>query len=202
MTYATNNYKILIYRYQIEIAHCHRDHPGLPFPTTTYNHEGCKTLPSCIYTIVNRLKRIIVSLHPSVNKIKWVFIVSEANSARQTPHFDNVSIYEYRLKRVRTNIGQIPFSVLFDLQYDVVGNPSRLCFYNEVGHDLSCTVHTISPGGFTMFRGDVLHGGADYPVRNIRLFMGVGTFAFPWDDNAVHVVQRVVNTNTSINVIN
>ena len=154
------------------------------FGTKTWHHPKMK--PNKIRDFILEFNKFLLILHPNINKIKWAFIVSGDNSTQQSPHCDNTYLASFRLDHIRTELDCIPFSIIFDIENDV-NNVSKLCVHDFLEKKVP-RVNKIAPGGCIVFRGDCLHSGVAYTRPNIRLFLGVGTHAFPWDDNSVEIV--------------
>jgi hypothetical protein len=141
-----------------------------------------RELPNEVRGFIYNLYRILVELHPAINRLRFAFIISMKDAPEQTQHADNESIVLYKYDNVRVPIEQIPFSMIFDVEH-CVDNKSYLRVKNKLV--------LIPPGGYILFRGDCRHSGVAYNKQNIRLFVGVGTTVFPWDPDKVILYRDV-----------
>lgn len=152
-----------------------------------------KNMPKDVTTIVESVSQQLVELNPTIKDIKWLFLISEKGCEKQVSHCDNNVFTTYMEGRKRNNrLGfNVPFSVLCALE-DSDKNPTHLYLHSTTKNKDSYEDRrvTLSRGGCAIFRGDQWHSGSEYDKLNIRLFIGVGTYACPYESEDVYYFEN------------
>ncbi len=180
------------YRYQIPILQITRD-IGKQGERILNSDEILfyrTDLPSAIKVALQDVCNGLIEFNPLIKDITLSYLISTEGCTSQVMHCDNTSISLFRtlskeqLHPLRhPSVNEMPFSMLIALENHKI-NPTKIEFY----HGLEKQIVTIVQGRGVIFRGDKEHGGAAYTQRNIRLFLGVGTYKFPYNPKEVDII--------------
>lgn len=146
-------------------------------------------LPEDLKNFITQVSQFLLTLNGCIKDIKWMYLISDSGCKQQSFHLDNTSLASARSDGVirHPNVNEIPFSMLISLE-ESEDNPTAIHFEGGYRIGMQETIAKIRPGRCIIWRGDKLHGGAAYHKLNARLFVGVGTFQYPYVHDDVNVV--------------